>query len=121
MEKLIPVDMNDMLGALTAIEVSFPESFSERARKVLDYLDGTAFLFFYKGKYVLTDESLYLTEHGDGSADAPFGAPRWIGNTLPELELWLEKLADFYDEDGSIPGWETEQKGCDHYESKPGD
>lgn len=109
MENLIPVDMNDMLGALTAIEVPFPETFSPRAWKVIRYLDGTAFLFFYKGQYVLTDESLYLTEHGDGTADAPFGAPRWSGDTLRELESWLEDLADFYDKDGSILGWEKNQ------------
>lgn len=121
MEKLIPVDRNDWLGALTAIEVPFPDSFSKRAWKVLDYLDGTAFLFFYKGKYVLTDESLYLTEHGDGTADAPYGAPRWTGDTLKALERWLEELADFYDEDGSIPGWETAQGGGDPAEPEPSD
>ena len=79
-----PVDMNDILGAFTAIEAKYPETFSERARRVLDYLDDTAFLFFYKGKWILTDESLYLTQHGDGTADAPFGAPRWTGDTLEE-------------------------------------
>lgn len=102
---IVPVDMNDWLGALTAIEVPFPDSFSTRAKQVLRYLDDTAFLFFYKGKYVLTDESLYLTEHGDGSPEAPFGAPRWTGDTLTELEQWLLRVADDYDQDGSVPGW----------------
>lgn len=119
MEKLIPVDMTEPPGAETATEVPFPESFSKRAKKVLDYLDGTAFLFFYKGKYVLTDESLYLTPHGDGSADAPLGAPRWTGKTLLELEHWLEDTADFYDEDGNVPGWETAKEGGDLPESEP--
>lgn len=54
-----------------------------------------------------TDESLELTEYGDGLHDAPYGAPRFVCDTLDELEETLEGLADFYDEDGSIPGWET--------------
>ena len=116
-----PVDMNDILGAFTAIEAKYPETFSERARKVLDYLDDTAFLFFYKGKWILTDESLYLTQHGDGTADAPFGAPRWTGDTLEELEQWLESVADDYDNDGNVPGWESSSKGGDPPESEPGD
>lgn len=105
MEKLIPIDMNDVLGALTAIEVPFPESFSARAWKVIRYLDDTAFLFFYKGKYVVTDESLYLTEHGDGSPEAPLGAPRFVADSLADVEAWLEYLADRYDED-EYPGWD---------------
>ena len=60
-------------------------------------------------EYVATDESLYLTEHGDGSHEAPFGAPRWTGDSLEEFERWLEELADVYDEDGDIPGWEEEE------------
>ena len=106
---LVPIDMNDYLGALTAIEVLYPESFSERAWKVIRYMNGCMFLFFYKGKYVATDESLYLTEHGDGSAEAPYGAPRWTGDTLEDFEHWLEELADFYDKEGNIPGWEKEE------------
>lgn len=102
---LIPIDKNDMLGALTAIEVPFPDSFSEKAKKVIRYYSGTLFLFFYKGVYVATDESLYLTEHGDGSREAPFGAPRWTGTSLNAFESWLEEIADFYDEEGDIPGW----------------
>ena len=55
---LIPIDMNDRLGALTAIEVPYPESFSEKAWKVIRYMDGCMYLFFYKGKYVATDASI---------------------------------------------------------------
>ena len=105
---IIPIDLNDRLGALTAIEVPYPESFSERAWKVIHYMEGAMYLFFYKGKYVATDESLYLTEHGDGSREAPFGAPRWTGDSLEEFEHWLEGLADFYDEEGDIPDWGEE-------------
>lgn len=106
---LIPVDMNDRLGALTAIEVPYPETFSEKAWRVIRYMDGAMFLFFYKGRYVATDESLYLTEHGDGSHEAPYGAPRWTGDSLEEFEHWLEELADIYDDEGDVPGWGEEE------------
>lgn len=104
MEKLIPIDMNDVVGALTAIYIPLPESFSARAHKVWDYLEGTAFLFFYKGKYVVTDESLYLTNHGDGSREAPLSGPRYTCDTLDQVEAWLEYVADRYDEE-DYPGW----------------
>lgn len=104
MDKLIPFDGHDVIGSLTAIHVSYPDSFSDRAKKVLRYLDDTAFLFFYKGKYVLTDESLYLTDYGDGSHDAPLGGPRYTCDTLEQLEAWLEWVADRYDEE-DYPGW----------------
>ena len=99
MEKLIPIDKNDVVGALTAIYIPLPGSFSARAHKVWDYLEGTAFLFYYKGRYVVTDESLYLTDHGDGSREAPFGGPRYTCDTLDQVEAWLEYVADRYDEE----------------------
>ena len=105
---LIPIDMNDRLGALTAIEVPYPESFSEKAWKVIRYMDGCKYLFFYKDKYVATDESLDVTENDNGSRQATFGAPRWTGDSLEEFEHWLEDLADIYDEEGDIPGWGEE-------------
>ena len=98
-------DRNDPKAAITAIELRFPPTFSERAWKVINYFDGTMFLYVYKGKFVVTDESLDLTEAGDGSAEAPFGAPHWIGESLEDLEKWLLQIADEYDADGDIPGW----------------
>ena len=63
------------------------------------------FLYVYKGKFVATDESLELTEYGDGSPEKPFGAPRWTGGSLDELEHWLEQIADEYDAAATIiPG-----------------
>ena len=35
--------------------------------------------------------------YGDGSSEAPFGAPRFVCDTLDDLEAILEDLADFYD------------------------
>lgn len=67
------------------------------------------FLYAYKGKFIATDESLELTACGDGSYEKPFGAPRWTGSSLDELEGWLEQIADEYDKLAEVPGWEIEQ------------
>lgn len=104
-----PTDRNDPVGAATAVEIRFPETFSDRAWKVIDYFDGTICLYIYKGKFVATDESLELTEYGDGSAVAPYGGPRWTGDSLEELEKWLEAVADDYDKFGDMEGWEVEK------------
>ena len=64
-----------------------------------DYFEGAAFLFSYKGHLVMTDESLYLTEHGDGSHEAPFGAPRGTFDSWDEVEAFLEEVYDELKED----------------------
>ncbi len=104
------IDRNDPTAAVTAIELRFPDSFSNKAWRVIRYMEGAMFLYAYKGKFVATDESLELTEYGDGSPEKPFGAPRWTGGSLEELEHWLEQIADEYDAAATIiPGWEKEQ------------
>ena len=103
------VDRNDAEAAVTAIELRFPSTFSERAWKVITYFRGAMYLYSYKGKFVVTDESLYLTDHGDGSQEAPYGGPRWIGDSLEELEDWLLRIADDHDpKDFETPGWEAD-------------
>ena len=89
-----PIDRNDPEHALEAVELSLPAGFSDKARACWDYLEGTAFLFEYNGKLVMTDESLYLTEHGNGTAEAPWGGPRGTFETWEEVEVWLEELYD---------------------------
>ena len=103
------IDRNDPQAAATAIELEFPKTFSKKAWRVIRYFEGAMYLYSYKGKFVATDESLELTEYGNGSHEHPYGAPRFVCDTLNELEETLEGLADFYDEDGSIPGWEIEK------------
>ena len=103
-----PIDRNDYVGAMTAIELHFPDTFSKKAWKVIRYLGDAVFLFAYKCKFVVTDESLYLTEHGDGSRANPYGSPRFVGETLDQVEDWLEAMADDYDECGCMDGWEVE-------------
>ena len=50
----------------------------------------------------MTDESLYLTEHGDGSHEAPYGAPRGTFDTWEEVETFLEQVFDELLEDDMI-------------------
>ena len=40
-----PVDKNDPAGAASAIELTLPTGFSEKAHACWDYFDGTAFLY----------------------------------------------------------------------------
>lgn len=84
-----PTDLLDPESELTAIEYSLPESFSEKAKLVWEYLDGAGFIFEYKGRLVITDESLYLTEAGDGIHEA-IGCPRFEADSWEEIERWLE-------------------------------
>ena len=104
------VDLNDPDAAITAVELRFPDTFSARARRVIRYMEGAMFLYSYKGKFVVTDESLCLSIYGNGTREAPFAGPRWVGGSLERLEQWLESIADDYDEAGDIPGWEIKPK-----------
>jgi hypothetical protein len=51
---------------------------------------------------VVTDEALELSEYGDGSHEAPFGAPRWVCDSWEELEQILEETYEDLKEDGCI-------------------
>jgi hypothetical protein len=97
-----PYDMNDPEGAKEAIGLTLPEGFSEKAKAAWNYFDDTAFLFLYKDRLVVTDESLWLSEYGDGSLEAPMGGPRWECDTWEELEQALEGAYDDLKADGMI-------------------
>lgn len=99
LEGLEPIDMNDRESEGTAIEYSLPTRFSGKAKACWAYFSGAAFLFEYKDRLVITDEGLYLTEHGDGSHEAPFGAPRGKFDSWEEVEAWLEAVYDDLEED----------------------
>ena len=108
------IDRNDTEAAITAIELRFPATFSERAWKVITYFRGAMYLYSYKGKFVVTDESLELIEYRGGSPDAPYGCPRWVGDNLSDLEQWLLCIADEYDTNADeIPGWEADPPPVD--------
>ena len=94
-----PIDRQNPEQAATAVELTLPTGLSEKAWKCWDYFDGTAFAYEYQGKLVVTDESLELTEFGDGSHEAPFGAPRWVCDSWEELEAALEATYDDLEED----------------------
>ena len=102
MMRNIPVDKNDPESAKTAIPLELPEDFSEKAQAAWDYFDDTAFLFEYKGKLVVTDESMCLTVHGNGTPEAPLGFPRWVCDNMKELEEELEMAYDDLVLDGMI-------------------
>ena len=97
-----PIDRNNPEQAATAIELTLPTGLSAKAWKCWDYFDGTAFAYEYQGRLVVTDEALELTEYGDGSREAPFGAPRWVCDSWEELEQILEETYDDLKEDGCI-------------------
>ena len=87
-----PVDRNDPTSAETAIEYAVPEGFSDKAKATMDYFEGAGFIYEYKDRLVFTDESLYLTDHGDGSHEAPWGGPRGVYDSWEALERDLEKI-----------------------------
>lgn len=90
----LPDDPLDPEAAKTAEPIELrSEVFSGEAKEALAYLEGAAYLYRYKGRYVLTDESLQLTDT-DGSNGMPMGGPRWTGDSLEELNNWLEGLLE---------------------------
>ncbi len=92
--ELEPIDRDDPASASTAIEYGLPTGFSGKAHACWQYFSGAAYLFEYKGRLVMTDESLELTEYGDGSHEAPLGAPRGAFDSWDEVETWLEAVYD---------------------------
>ena len=95
MTTLKPIDKQNLDGVYgaTAVAMDWPEDLSEKAKEALEYLDDTAYLFHYLGKYIITDESLWLTEFGGGSTNSPFGFPRAELSSLKEVGPWLESVA----------------------------
>ena len=96
MKNLNAIDKQNLDGAYgaTAVVLDWPEDLSEKAKEALDYLDDTAYLFHYLGKYIITDESLWLTGFGIGTMDSPDGFPRAEFSSLEEVGPWLECVAD---------------------------
>ena len=101
--QLDAVDRNDPEHALRAITLDWPETFSTPAQDVIRYFDDSMFLFRYDDQYVVTDESLELTD----CSGPIMGGPRFVACTLKEVEVWLEKIAEIANnEPGIMPGWE---------------
>ena len=102
MHGLKPIDKNDRKSENTAVELALPDNFSEKAKACWHYFDGAAVIFEYKERLVITDEGLYLTEHGDGTSGNPMCFPRWECDSWEELEKILEETYDDLIEDGMI-------------------
>lgn len=91
-----PIDRNDREHESNAVYIPWKYTGikSEAAHTALDYLDDTAWLFSYKGRLVITDESLELTDAGDGTTGNPFGGPRFEADTMGQIEGFLEWVAE---------------------------
>ena len=89
-----PTDRTDPEAASTAIEYGLPTGFSDKAKRFWQYLEGSAYIYSYKGQLVVTDESLELAESGDGSSENPYGGPRGTFDNWDALERWLEVCCD---------------------------
>ena len=100
MKNLNAIDKNNLDGVYgaTAVAMDWPEGLSEKAKKALDYFDDTAYLFHYLGKYIITDESLWLTDFGIGTMDSPYGFPIAEFSSLDEVGPWLECVTDDLEE-----------------------
>lgn len=96
------VDKNDRQNEGTAVELALPSGFSDKAKACWEYFTGSAFIFEYKDRLVVTDEGLYLTGHGDDSHDAPIGGPRWECDYWEKLERILEENYDGLSEEGLL-------------------
>ena len=96
-----PVDRSDPAASAGALELTLPAGFCEKARAVWDYLNGAAFIFQYKGRLVVTDESLDLAPFGDGIREA-IGCPRWVLDSWDELEAVLAADYEYLKADGMI-------------------
>lgn len=96
MTTLKAIDKNNLDGVYgaTAVALDWPEDLSKKAKEALDYLDDTAYLFHYLGKYIITDESLWLTEYGSGKRNDPWESPRAEFQSLEKIEPWLENVTD---------------------------
>lgn len=108
-----PVDMNDRAAEKTArlIPWQYAGIKNPDALKALEYFESTAWLFRYKGRLVMTDESLYLTDAGDGRT-TPIGGPRYTANTRKEIETWLADVwqdIDEWEDDPRDEGEEVEE------------
>ena len=99
---LHPIDRNDPESESSAIGYALPEGFSDKAKACWEYFEDTVYLFSYKGNLVMTDESLYLTNHGDGTHEAPLGGPRGTFDSWEEVEDFLEEVYDELKEDELI-------------------
>lgn len=79
----------------TAIEIQFPETFSDRAWHIILEQNSIFRLYDNNGCYYVTAED---STQGERKL-------RWQGDSLDALELWLDGLADELDK--AEPGWEN--------------
>lgn len=81
---LDPLNLDHRCGT-TAERLDWPRDLSNKANTYIAYLGDTAFLFKYQGRFIVTDESLFLTEAPDNS-NGPIGE----FETIDKMADWLE-------------------------------
>ncbi len=89
-----PIDREDPDAARNAVEYELPTGFSDKAKRFWEYLEGAAFIFSAHGKLIVTDESLELTDGGDGTRENPIRCIRGSFEDWDALERWLEAEYD---------------------------
>lgn len=96
-----PIDWNDRGHEHEAIQLELPEYFCHKAKVCWKYFSSAAAIFAYKGKIVVTDESLELTDSVRllPSGNKIYGCTRWICDSWSELEQILAERYDEFDDD----------------------
>lgn len=112
--QIFPIDRNHPEDSELAVDVSWPTGLTERGKRVIKYFENSAFLYYYKGNFVITDESGDLTDSGDGEA-SPLGGPRMTSPNYSDVKLWIEEIGQEFDDAEAagevIPGWdETKER-----------
>lgn len=100
-----PYDPKDPAAEGSAVAIQWPKDLPIRAQMVIEYFQNAMYLFRYKGKYVLTDESGCLTNYSEGEG------PRAVLDSMTEVADWLTDTADMFDkleEEGQlVPYWDA--------------
>ena len=78
-----PTDSEDPDAAKYAIQLDYPSSFSEKAKGAIAALEGAEACYYYMESFIITNEGCDLSKD-----------VRWQGDTLEEMECWLEEQAD---------------------------
>lgn len=97
-----PIDRNsnDSAYGMTAVPVEWPDDLTRSQEMARAYWEDEAAVFKYMGRYVITDDSGYLTEWGDGTEGKPFGGPMAVLDTEEDVRDWLDDTYREAREDG---------------------
>lgn len=99
-EGLNPIDLNDRVSEHKAIQLALPEYFHHKAKVCWKYFSSSAAIFAYKGKIVVTDETLILSfYHGIIDGREIWTDVRWTCDEWSDLEQILDERYNEFDEE----------------------